>query len=144
MSRYLQLCTVRLVLMTAGIAGAQNGADTSVDGMAIKRVIESQLDAFRRDDAETAYSFASPAIRQIFPSSSVFLEMVRRDYPQVYRAKEVTFGGLSAVDGDLTQTVWLTGLDGSRVRALYTMVRAPTGNWLINGCVLLRQDNRSI
>ena len=81
---------------------------------------------------------------QIFPSSSVFLEMVRRDYPQVYRAKEVTFGALSVVDGDLTQTVWLTGLDGSRVLALYTMVRVPTGDWLINGCALLRQDNRSI
>src|SRR6266581_1057860 len=55
-------------------------------------VIRAQEEAFRRDDAAAAYSYAAPSIRQMFPQAHVFMSMVQRAYPPVYRHKSFEFG----------------------------------------------------
>ncbi len=49
----------------------------------IRNMIIGQIDAFRKDDAEKAFSFAAPRIREIFRTPEVFLYMVRIRGPQV-------------------------------------------------------------
>lgn len=44
---------------------------------AIRQVIEAQIAAFRRDDAEGAFALATPGIRAAFGTAANFLEMVR-------------------------------------------------------------------
>jgi hypothetical protein len=113
------------------------------DRGAIRRVIESQLDAFRRDDGPGAFAFASPTIKQMFGSPENFMAMVRTGYPQVYRPSSVGFGDLVSTEGTLHQLVDIVGPDGLPVIAVYEMERQPDGSWQINGCRLLRPPERT-
>ena len=100
-------------------------------------VIESQIAAFRRDDAVAAFSFASPTIRAQFGDAGTFLAMVAALYRPVYRPRRLEFLDLKSVDGQLVQRVLVMGPEGEFVMALYPMVRVD-GRWRINGCFLVR------
>jgi hypothetical protein len=130
-ARALLLLSVLLALATP--VRAQDAADKA----AIRDVIERQMEAFRRDDGETAFGFASPAIRGMFGSPELFMEMVRQGYQPVYRPQRVEFGKLGEVSGQIAQEVHVIGPDGRPVTALYVMTRLPDGSWRIDGCYLL-------
>ena len=128
---------VATVLTVTGGAWAQEANLPQADRSAIRSTIQTQLDAFRRDDAEGAYAEAAPNIRTIFPSADIFMEMVRRGYPPVYRPRSTDFTSLRVEDGQFVQHVDIIGPDGTLHEALYTMVRGADGSWRIAGCALL-------
>ena len=125
-----------LCLLLAGPARAQDAGLPQADRDAIRSVITTQLDAFRRDDAPGAYAEAAPGIKQLFPSPEIFLDMVRRGYPPVYRPRSAEFTTVTTEDGQIVQRVEIVGPDGDTHEALYTMEREPDGTWRIAGCVL--------
>lgn len=131
---------LRGLLVAAGVlaASANVAADElgAADAGAIRGIIAAQLDAFRRDDGERAFSFASPGIRAMFRDPETFMRMVRGGYRPVYRPREVEFRSLGLEDGRWTQRVLLVGPDGMPVIARYIMERQPDGSWRIDGCVL--------
>ncbi len=106
----------------------------------IRNVITNQLEAFKRDDAASAYSFAAPVIQQIFPDEDIFIDMVRKAYPQVYRPKSYKFGQIEPVDNAMAQTVILTDESGKQWQALYTLEQQTDGSWKITGCRILKSD----
>ena len=112
------------------------------EAAAIRRVIESQLRALGRDDAEAAFAHASPMIQELFATPANFLAMVRTLYPPVHRPRRVAFGPVVDMSGRIVQRVELVGPDGAPVLALYTMVRDGPG-WRIDGCALTESDNPS-
>ena len=120
----------------AQTAGPPPGV-SEADRTAIRGVISRQLEAFKRGDAAAAYQFAGPAVRQMFPSPEIFIDMVRRGYPPVYRPRDIEFSELALREDGLVQEVELVGPDGKPVLALYTMVRGPNGTWLIAACSLI-------
>ncbi len=128
-----------LMMLTAIPAGAQQGADPA----AIQSVIDRQLEAFRHDDGAGAFGLASPMIQQMFATPSNFLAMVAQGYAPVYRAHGVTYGPLATLEGRLVQQVELSGPDGRRYLALYTMEKQPDGNWKVNGCELTELQSTS-
>jgi len=112
------------------------------DAAAVREVIEAQIDAFRRDDAQRAFSFAAPGIRQQFGTAENFMRMVQASYAVVYRPQSVRFEKLEVVDDELFQPVRLTDAQGRAWIALYAMERQPDGSWRINGCQLARLTER--
>ena len=116
-------------------AKAQSEADRS----AIQSAIEQQLDAFLRDDASAAYSFASPGIQDAFPTEDVFMELVRRAYQPVYRSRSHQFGELVETARGLEQTVEIVDQDGEFWTAVYTLQQQPDGSWKITSCVLVKK-----
>lgn len=118
-------------------ATAQSLSDA--DKSAFQSIITGQIDAFRADDGARAYEFAAPMIRRIFPSPDMFMAMVRKGYPQVYRPQSYRFGeaGYSA-SGRPTQRLTIVGPDGISYEAIYTMEQQPDGSWQINGCAIVR------
>lgn len=111
-------------------------ADEPVD--TAQTVIQSQITAFLNDDAEAAYSFASPTIRGKFPSEGAFFDMVKKGYAPVYRAGNFAFGR-SKVSGDMVvQEVLISGPDGKDWTALYQVVKQPDGSYKINGVHMVR------
>jgi hypothetical protein len=114
----------------------QTAESGDADAAAVRAVIERQLDAFRRDDAAEAFSYATPAIRDMFGSPENFLVMVRAAYQAVYRPRSVEFRDFYVVQGDARQVVALIGPDGQPINAVYHVQRQPDGTWRINGCVL--------
>jgi hypothetical protein len=105
---------------------------------AAQGIIRSQAEAFSRDDAEAAFSYAAPAIHGMFPQADIFLSMVQRSYAPVYRHKSFEFGEAQVSDGTIAQRVHIIDADGEAWEALYTLEREPDGSIKISGCVLLK------
>ncbi len=103
-----------------------------------QRIITAQISAFRADDGPTAYSFAAPVIRNIFPTPEIFMSMVKQGYPQVYRPQAFNFTE-ALIDplGRPAQKMLVVGPDGKTYEALYSMEKQPDGTWRISGCTLL-------
>lgn len=111
------------------------------DPAAFRSVIESQLDAFQRDDGTAAFAHASPTIKGMFRTPDNFMRMVMNGYPQVYRPRTVDFGAVIDYRGQPTQLVYLTGPDGDAVIAYYQMQQQSDGTWQINGVYLEPASN---
>lgn len=134
-----------LALCLLGAWGAAALAQVQAQGTpgpgeqdAVTRTIRAQMEAFKRDDGVEAFSYAAPAIREIFQTPDVFMQMVRGGYAPVYRPREVEFLEPRAEGGEILQPVRVTGPDGESVIALYRMQRQADGTWKIAGVVLLR------
>ncbi len=123
-------------LAAAGVAEPLGAGDRQ----AIRSIIQSQLDAFQRDDGHEAFSYASPGIRQMFQTAEIFMGMVRGGYAAVYRPRAVEFLETLVKDGRTIQMMRVVGPDGVAVIAMYTMQRQPDGTWRISGVVLLRPE----
>ena len=79
-----------LLMASVGLSAAFAEGPASEDVAAFRQVIDNQIAAFNRDDADGAYQFASPRIKSIFPTPEIFMAMVKRGYQPVYRAKATT------------------------------------------------------
>ena len=108
------------------------------DVAAAQRVIRSQVEAFGRDDAAAAYSYAAPALHEIFPQADIFMYMVQHSYPPVYRHRSFEFGEARVADGRVAQRVRIVDQDGETWEALYTLEQQPDGSLKIIGCMLLK------
>jgi Domain of unknown function (DUF4864) len=108
------------------------------DIAAAQDVIRSQEQAFVRDNATAAYSYAAPAIRELFPEAGIFMFMVQHSYPPVYRHKTFEFGEARAEGGQIAQRVHIIDADGRPWDALYTLERQADGSFKIIGCMLLK------
>lgn len=107
------------------------------DSEAIRSVIEGQLQAFQRDDAIAAFSFASPAIQDQFGSPETFMQMVKTGYRPVYRPRSILFDKMTTVEGMPAQKVILLSEADQLVVALYLMQQQPNQSWRIHGCFLM-------
>ena len=109
----------------------------------IRNIILSQLDAFREDDAEKAFSFAAPKIQKIFKTPEIFLHMVRKSYRSVYRPQSYEFRGTQRIDGNIVQPLAVIGPTGMSETALYIMEEQPDGTWKIGGCMMAQEPGKN-
>ncbi|MBD2089920.1 DUF4864 domain-containing protein [Microcoleus sp. FACHB-1515] len=110
---------------------------SEIDRRAIRHVIGRQLEAFRRDDADEAFAFASPAIQAQFESPTRFMAMVRSSYAPVYRPRSILFQEIVAIEGYPAQKLALMDANGQLFTAFYLMEPQPNGRWRIQGCFLM-------
>lgn len=124
-----------VLLLAAALAapGARAQPDRDAAEAAAAPVMQ-QLEAFRRGDFDTAYTFASEAIRERFDREA-FERMVTGSYPEIARS---TFAAVSRSGQAASGTVYLwlriRGANGNTVEAIYEMVWED-GRWRINGVV---------
>ena len=123
-----------LILFLGFLTPVRAGEDTKE----VQGIIAAQMEALGRDDAEAAFAFAAPALRDSFGAAEVFLLMVQRGYPAVYRHKSAEFGEIREAGGKIAQAVHLLDTNGIAWEALYTLERQADGSLKITGCVLLK------
>jgi hypothetical protein len=126
---------ILLIALLTGLAAPARAGD---DVAAAQSIIRAQVDAFGRDDADAAYSFAAPAIKSMFPQADIFLGLVKQKYAPVYRHKSFEFGAAQVSDGKIAQRVHIVDADGEVWEALYTLEQQPDGSVKITGCILLK------
>lgn len=129
-----------LIIGLATAAAAQQSAISPQDQAAIRDIIQGQIEAFRRDDGDAAFGYASPSIQSMFGRSDVFMDMVRQGYRPVYRPQVFDFREIVELHGQVAQKVHVVGPDGRPVTAIYPMTRLPDGSWRIDGCYLQAPD----
>jgi len=120
------------------LAAMPTPGHADADEDVIRSVINQQIDAFRADDGERAFSFAAPVIRSKFGTAENFMTMVRTGYPDVYRPRAVEFRDLKRDGERLIQEVWFLGTDGDSTIGTYFMERQEDGSWKIAGVYLRR------
>ena len=134
-----------LVLAGLGFAPTAHAAVSANDAREVQQVVRAQLAAFAADDGERAFSFAAPALRQMFGTSAVFMQMVRNSYPVVYRAASVTFLQPKPDDDDaILQPVIMNDTTGASWLAMYRLQRQADKSWRISGCVLAPHSGRTV
>lgn len=127
-----------LLFLACLVATDARAADEAARDAA-RATVERQIEAFRRDDAATAYAQAAPQIQSLFPSPETFLAMVRQGYGAVYRARRFSVDRIEeAGDDGLALGVTIQDEAGADWAALYSLQNQPDGAWRITGCRLVK------
>lgn len=137
---------VRRALLAAAVVSAFGSAASAqrADVAESRGVVEQQLDAFQRDAWPEAYDFAAPSIQQVFPSPEIFSEMVRGQYPMVWRPSSVEFLGFRDVPGrGIVHIIEMVGPDGQTYIAEYFM-REIDGEWRVAGVQIELRPGASV
>jgi len=126
------------ILLLTLLLGLSSPALAADDVATAQGVISSQAEAFSRDDAAAAYSYAAPAIREMFPQADIFMFMVQNSYAPIYRHKSFEFGEARIAGDQVAQRVHIVDANGEAWEALYTLEREADGSLKIIGCMLLK------
>lgn len=118
--------------MAVGLSGAVWAQDSLTPNPQIQGTIQSQIDAFLKDDFVTAFGFAGPGVRSIFRTPENFGAMVRQGYPMVWRPQDLRFGPLREINGALWQQVLIQDAAGKSYVVEYRMAQVD-GAWRISG-----------
>ena len=132
------------VALAVGLASSARAEPVSAgDTRAVRTVVEAQLKAFAADDADGAFGYAAPSIREMFGNSAErFMAMVRGSYPVVYRPTGIVFLHPEWVEGTLVQEVQMTDAGGTLWLAVYNLARQADQSWRITGCLVQPQTGR--
>lgn len=122
------------------------GADevSAADAQAIQEVVRWQLEAFAADDAERAFGLATSAARNELGSADNFLQLIKDQYPPIYRNRLALFSKPEMIDGHMLVMVRLTDPDNSVWLAIYEVQREADGKWKIDSCNLLETTTISV
>ena len=110
---------------------------------AIKKTIEDQIAAFKLDDFETAFGFATPFLKEKFGSAENFGRMVRNGYPMVWRPSKVIFLENEKYHHGLAQVVQIVDAKGKSHYLRYYMIEFD-GLWRIGGVEFLPASDFSV
>lgn len=112
-------------------------------GVQARTVIAQQITAFLNDDAQAAYSFASPEIKSVFPDAKGFFDMVKKTYAPVFKPGNYAFGrNQLSKDGTVAfQEVLISAPDGKDWAVYYELKRQQDGNFAINGVRMKRETS---
>ena len=112
------------------------------DEKAVQTVVQSQLAAFARDDANKAFSYAAPEIRKSMGNASSFMAMVKNSYPVVYRPASVAFLKPESAGDYVVQRVQMLDASGASYLAVYNLQRQKDKTWRISGCAVVENKGR--
>ena len=115
---------VLLVLMAPGVRPVMAGE------AGIEATITAQVEAFRADDFEAAFDFASTSIQTIFRTADAFERMVRQGYGVMTDPAEMRFLDRSEVAGSVWQRVLFRDASGAVFLFDYQMIETADG-WRI-------------
>lgn len=124
------------------LAPARAAPLTQADEKNVRAVVEGQLAALARDDAPKAFSFAAPNVREALGTAPVFLAMVRRNYPVLYRPSSVAFLKPEGKDDQVIQRVQMQDASGNAWLAVYSLQRQKNKAWRITGCQVVENKGR--
>jgi hypothetical protein len=132
--RSVQLLLV--IFLGLGALPAVSGGLSPKDQKQIIDVVQGQLNAFAKDDAAKAFSYAAPNIKRLLGSAENFLEMVRSQYEVLYRPASTIFMQPVGEGREAVLKVQMTDEDGDDWIATYTLERQKDKAWRITGCAV--------
>jgi ketosteroid isomerase-like protein len=119
-----------LMLLLASAFGA------TAQSIEIEGTINSQFEAFRADDFDTAFTYATPQLQQLFQSPQNFRRMVTDGYPMVWHPAEVRYLELRERGDAMWQKVQITDAKGVTHILDYMMEQTDMG-WRIGAVQIL-------
>jgi len=105
-----------------------------------RAIIERQLDAFKRNDADSAFALASPGLKETYSNPHNFMESVRSGETPFFKRRMTEYHDFVTSGDDAAQSVVLVDDDSYVWTVVYKLSRQPDGSWLIDGVVLVKSD----
>lgn len=105
-----------------------------------RAIIQQQLDAFKRNDADSAFALASPGLKETYSNPHNFMDSVRSGETPFFKRRMTEYQDFVAAGDDAAQSVVLVDDDSSVWTVVYKLARQPDGSWLIDGVVLVKSD----
>ena len=137
--RIILLRAVAMLVLAAALAGFAISGRADDEAARARAVIGAQEQAFGRDDAVEAFSYAAPGVVNLFHTPDVFMDVVRRSYAPVYRHRSFVFGQARDLgETTVSQNVAIQDDSGTDWTAEYTLERQADGTWRITGCRLTK------
>jgi Domain of unknown function (DUF4864) len=128
----------RMLAMALGacmlLGAAQASALTPTDEKNVRAAVEGQIAALAMDDANKAFSFTAPNVRETVGTATRFLAMVRKHYPMIYRPASIAFLRPEAQNEQVIQRVQMLDTDNNAWLAIYSLQRQKDRAWRITGC----------
>ena len=109
----------------------------------VQATISLQLEAFLKDDFDTAFTFASPSIRSMFQSPQNFGQMVQRGYPMVWRPQKFNFLEHRKDRGGRAQDIKIIDQSGTAHYLRYFLIDTTKG-WKIKGVQFLNPSDYNV
>ena len=106
-------------------------------------IIESQIQAFLDENAELAYSYASPLIKMKFSNPLEFMYMVKSYYEPVYNPKQFQFIDAKYYEGAIYHQLQVISQQNETFLATYSLIQ-DEGKWKISGCAVYPMQKQSI
>lgn len=123
------------VCMSLVVGSAQAEPTRNTD---IENVISQQIEAFKADDFETAFGYATPGIQRRFGSPERFAFTVIHRYPMVWRPSQVQYINVELYRDYALQTVMITDNNKTLHILVYEMVPIDK-TWRIGGVEVVQQ-----
>lgn len=120
----------------------QTVSATSVDP--VHKLIQTQLQAIRKRNADLAYSTTSDNLHQKYTNAQDFLGKIRFEYRPIYNYKSFEFLDRHDLNGDLLQKVSLQDHNGNKAVAVYRLKKNVSGLWQIDSFSVLYDDGQAI
>lgn len=140
---WLLATSLTVALMALALLTPAHAAPLSVaDEKAVRAVVEGQLAALAKDDANKAFSYAAPNVREAVGTAARFMAMVQNDYPVVYRPASVAFLKAETKGDQVIQRVQMLDAGGDSWLAVYSLQRQKDRSWRITGCALVENKGR--
>jgi len=126
----------------AGPPAAGAKADAAPIAAAWQKAITGQVEAFRRADAVTAFSYAGAPFRKAFPDATTFmLSVAAAGYGPIFTSVSYSFGEFQQLDpANVVQQVRFVGPNGEAYVAVYVLALEPAG-WRIEGVQLAADES---
>ncbi len=108
----------------------------------VRSTISSQIDAFKENNVNKAYTFAAPNIQAQFPNPDIFGLMVRNGYPIIWKPKSFKFTEFKALGTTCIQRVLFQSDSGSI--ASYDYILEKNDNvWKIAGVLTVNSADET-
>lgn len=138
---FIPLFLLTISLYTGNTLPNNSTKFNNSDTLEIQNIIKKQIDAFTRNDYETAYSYASDEIKNMFADKKIFKNMIISSYSILINPKNVIFEKPMLLDKNMVaQKVKIIGINNLEVYAVYTVTKNTQRQWRIAGCVLIKNE----
>ncbi|MEM7757201.1 MAG: DUF4864 domain-containing protein [Cyanobacteria bacterium P01_A01_bin.40] len=113
------------------------------DKAMIRQLIEKQLQAFKQNDEETAFSLTSPSIQRKFACQD-FMKMIKDKYNAIIEPRSIMFRGFTLINDFPALVSMIMDRDGSLAQGIFIVQHQQDYSWRIHGYELLPINEKII
>lgn len=110
---------------------------------AVRSVIERQIDAVRKQDANSAFAVVAPKLKQQFANGKTYLNVIKAQFPAIADARLVAFGDLRETSFGTAQLVTISDARGEPWVAFFLMDQ-DKGEWRIGNVVMIKMPSTEV
>ena len=113
------------------------------DKATIRQLIEKQLQAFKQNDEETAFSLTSPTIQRQCNLQD-FIKTVKNKYHAIIKPRSIMFRGFTLVDDFPALVATIMDQEGNLAQAIFVVQQQRDYSWRIHGYELVSINEKII